>query len=94
MTHDTNSDGQDGTRSPAVDGHRARVIGAETRRLERRLREYGPMPRERLAQACGAERWREGTFEEAVIEGLRTGRLRELPLGWIEAPLSGDAPAA
>lgn len=74
-----------------VDPHRERVVAAEVRRLERHLRTVGPMPRHRLAEDCGAERWREGTFEEALNHGLRQGILRELPLGWIEAapgPLS------
>lgn len=72
-----------------TDDHRNRVICAEMRKLQRRLLEYGPMPRERLAATCGADRWREGTFEEAVREGVREGKLRELPLGWIEARLNG-----
>lgn len=67
------------------ENHRSRVIHAEMRRLQRRLLEYGPMPRERLAECCGAEHWREGTFEEAIREGVRTGKLKQLPLGWIEA---------
>ncbi len=67
------------------DTHRATVIAAEVRRLERRLLAIGPMPREKLAESCGAERWREGTFEEAIREGVRLGTLRQLPLGWIEA---------
>jgi hypothetical protein len=61
------------------------VIAAEVRRLERRLLAIGPMPREKLAESCGAGRWREGTFEEAIREGVRVGTLRQLPLGWIEA---------
>lgn len=65
--------------------HRASVVAAEVTRLERRLRAIGPMHRQRLAEACGADRWREGTFEEAIREGVRLGRLRQLPLGWIEA---------
>jgi hypothetical protein len=67
------------------DPHRATVIAAEVRRLERRLLAIGPMPRAKLAESCGAERWREGTFEEAIREGVRLGTLRQLPLGWIEA---------
>ncbi len=67
------------------DTHRATVIAAEVRRLERRLLAIGPMPRDRLAESCGANRWREGTFEEAIREGVRLGTLRQLPLGWVEA---------
>lgn len=67
------------------DRHRATVITAEMRRLERRLLAVGPMSQVKLAESCGSGRWREGTFEEAVQEGLRAGRLKQLPLGWIEA---------
>lgn len=89
MSTQSNPDGGEARHAAVVDGHRARVISAETRRLQRRLLELGPMPRERLARTCGADRWREGTFEEALVEGLRTGQLRQLPLDWIEAPLDG-----
>jgi hypothetical protein len=61
------------------------MVAAEARRLERNLRAIGPMPRDMLAHVSGAENWREGTFEEAVREGLREGRLRTLPLQWLEA---------
>ena len=66
------------------DHHRA-TVAAEAARLERVLRGIGPMPKARLARTCGADRWREGTFQEAVRAGLRAGRLRQLPLGWLEA---------
>ena len=65
--------------------HRALVVSAEVGRLERRLRAIGPMPRDTLAKTCGADAWHEGSFEEAIREGVRSGRLRELPLGWVEA---------
>jgi hypothetical protein len=67
------------------DTHRATVIAAEVRRLERHLLAIGPMPREKLAESCNSGRWREGTFEEAIQEGVRRGTLRQLPLGWVEA---------
>jgi hypothetical protein len=91
MTMERQPAGEDTHEARGAERHRARVISVETRRLERRLLELGPMPRERLARCCGAERWREGTFQEAVVEGVRTGRLRELPLGWIEASLDTAA---
>lgn len=69
----------------SMEAHRQRVVAAEIRRLERHLMTIGPMPRQRLAEACGSDRWREGTFEEALREGIRQGVLRPLPLGWIEA---------
>lgn len=68
-----------------LDTHRARVIAAEVRRLQLRLLAIGPMPRDKLAKSCGADHWREGTFEEAIREGVRLGALRQLPLGWVEA---------
>jgi len=69
----------------APDEHRALVLAAEVRRLQRWLLAIGPMPRHKLAEACAADRWREGTVEEAIRAGVRSGRLRELPLGWVEA---------
>lgn len=71
-----------------TDPHHATVVRAEVRRLERRLLAIGPMPRAKLAESARAERWHEGSFEEAVSEGIRQGKLRELPLGWLEAPRS------
>lgn len=64
--------------------HRA-CVAAAARRLERQLRTIGPMPRAMLARRADAQHWREGSFEEAVDEGLRAGRLRKLPLQWLEA---------
>lgn len=92
--HATEQPDGDGQRpaSRAPDPHRTTVVVAEVRRLQRRLQSIGPMHRDRLAQDCGADRWREGTFEEAIREGVRLGMLRQLPLGWVEAA-SGDAPS-
>lgn len=76
------------------DPHRATVIAAEVRRLERRLRAIGPMHQDTLAESCGSQRWREGTLEEAIQEGVRLGALRRLPLGWVEAnPSAGPPPS-
>lgn len=67
------------------DGERHHAcVTAETRKLERSLRAIGPMPRSMLARVTHADTWREGSFEEAVREGLRDGRLTELPLGWLK----------
>jgi hypothetical protein len=60
-------------------------VAAEIRKLERNLRELGPMPSERLATLTHADRWREGTFEEAVAVGVREGRLAWMPFGWLKA---------
>ena len=67
------------------DRRRAAVIAAEMRRLERCLRTIGPMPRTRLAETTDAQRWCEGTFEEAVRLGIREGKLRALPFDWLES---------
>ncbi len=69
--------------------HEERVVAAETRRLQRELRAIGPMPREKLAEICHADHWREGSLDQAVRAGVKTGALRELPLGWVA---SADTP--
>jgi hypothetical protein len=61
------------------------AVAAEIRKLERGLRELGPMPAERLATLAHADQWREGTFEEAVSVGVREGRLARLPFQWLKA---------
>jgi hypothetical protein len=61
------------------------AVAAEIRKLERSLRALGPMPSERLANLAHADRWREGTFEEAVAVGVREGRLAWLPFHWLKA---------
>lgn len=68
-----------------VGGHHQASVTAEVRKLERSLRAIGPMPRSMLARVARAGSWREGSFEEAVQAGLREGRLKELPLGWLKA---------
>jgi hypothetical protein len=75
----------DGRRRSVAARHHAAVVAAEVRRLQRELRAIGPMPRRSLAKASKVDRWREGAFEEAVRVGIRQGKLRELPLGWIES---------
>jgi hypothetical protein len=61
------------------------AVAAEISKLERSLRELGPMPCDRLANVTHADRWREGTFEEAVAVGVREGRLARLPFHWLKA---------
>lgn len=61
------------------------AVAAEISKLERSLRQLGPMPRERLADLARADRWREGTFEEAVAAGVRQGRLAWMPFHWLKA---------
>ena len=66
-----------------ADSRHAAVVEAEMRRVERQLRAYGPMPRAALARRCGETEWRDGTLQEAVREGIRQRRLKQLPLGWV-----------
>jgi hypothetical protein len=61
------------------------AVAAEVDKLERSLRELGPMPCDRLAMVTQADRWREGTFEEAVAVGVQTGRLARLPFDWLKS---------
>jgi hypothetical protein len=61
------------------------IVAAELRRIERCLREVGPLPRRALAAHAGESSWRDGNVTEAVREGIRQHRLKELPLGWIAA---------
>jgi hypothetical protein len=77
-THHTTQTARDRRRHDAT-------VAAEIRRLERSLRQFGPMPRERLALLAHADRWREGTFEEAVAAGVRQGRLAWMPFRWLKA---------
>jgi hypothetical protein len=58
-------------------------VAAELRRIERTLRTVGPMSRQALAKSCGETSWRDGNVTEAVREGIRQHRLKQLPLGWI-----------
>ena len=73
------------TEHPRDRRRHAAAVAAETRKLERNLREFGPMPKDRLADMAHADQWREGTFEEAVSEGVRQGRLEWMPFHWLKA---------
>jgi hypothetical protein len=47
--------------------------------LERALRSYGPLTRERLYELAGAGHWATGASFDAVLAGaLRAGRVRSL----------------
>ena len=61
------------------------AVAAEINKLERSLRQLGSMPNERLASLAQDDRWREGSFEEAVSVGVRQGRLAWLPFHWLKA---------
>jgi hypothetical protein len=70
------------TRDAGTDRHAA-IVAAELRRIERQLRAFGPMPRRALSRSCGERSWRDGSVTEAVREGIRQHRLKQLPLDWI-----------
>jgi hypothetical protein len=74
-----------GTQTPRDRRRHEAAVAAEINKLERSLRELGPMPSDRLATLAHADRWREGTFEEAVAVGVREGRLARLPFHWLKA---------
>jgi hypothetical protein len=74
-----------GIHHPRDERRHAAAVAAEIDKLERSLREFGPMPSERLADLAQADRWREGTFEEAVAVGVREGRLAWMPFNWLKA---------
>lgn len=73
------------TENPRDRSRRNATVAAEVDKLERNLRELGPMPKARLAEVSHADRWREGTFEEAVSAGVREGRLTWLAFSWLKA---------
>ena len=83
--HQSQSYTSHGTDSPRDRRRHTACVEAEVNKLERNLREFGPMPKERLADLSGADRWREGTFEEAVSAGVREGRLEQLAFSWLKA---------
>jgi hypothetical protein len=83
--HHSQSYTSPGTENPRDRRRHDATVAAEVDKLERNLRELGPMPKERLADLTGADRWREGTFEEAVAAGVRQGRLKWLAFSWLKA---------
>jgi hypothetical protein len=54
-------------------------------RLVRTLAVTGPLTMEALARWSGAHSWRRGELSAAVHRGVREGRLRELPFGFVAA---------
>jgi hypothetical protein len=83
--HQSQSYTSHGTENPRDRRRHDAAVAVEIRKLERSLRDLGPMPRERLADLSRADQWREGTFEEAVSEGVRQGRLEWMPFQWLKA---------
>jgi hypothetical protein len=74
-----------GTEDPRDRERHNAAVAAEISKLERNLRHLGPVSRGRLADVAHADQWREGTFEEAVSEGVRQGRLEWMPFHWLKA---------
>jgi len=74
-----------------LDRHDQALLAAEVRRLVHELRTSGPLSKRRLGQRCHAGDWRDGTLDAAIREGIRQGRLRQLPFGWVDVPR--DRPA-
>jgi hypothetical protein len=65
--------------------HQEAIRSAEVARLVHALNSFGPLPRASLPRMSHAERWRAGSFEAAVGEAIRQGKLRELPSDFLAA---------
>lgn len=52
---------------------------AEIAELTRALRNYGVLTRDYLEELSGARRWSGATFDAALYDGIRAGRIK--PLG-------------
>ena len=83
--HQSQSYTSHGTENPRDRRRHAAAVDAEIRKLEQNLRDFGPMPKDRLSTLAGADRWREGTFEEAVAAGIRQGRLEAMAFDCLKA---------
>jgi hypothetical protein len=73
------------------DRHHRLVLSAEIRRIASELYSAGPMPRALLSRKCQPGRWSEGSFEAAVQEGVRQGKLRRLPFDFIDVERSATS---
>jgi hypothetical protein len=62
---------------------RATVGATEIRALEASLLLIGPMKRAKLSEAVHADTWPDGTFDEAVRQAVKQGRISELLLDWL-----------
>jgi hypothetical protein len=65
--------------------HRVTVGAAVIRVLEANLLFTGPMKRTKLARAVRADSRPHGTFDEAVRQAVRQGKIHELPRDWLTA---------
>lgn len=65
--------------------HHEAVRSAQIRQLVRILSAFGPLPRYSLARICHADHWRDGCLDVAVSEGIRQGKLRQLPFDFLAA---------
>jgi hypothetical protein len=54
------------------------VHEVEVHRLEQVLARYGTLTRRTLQELCGAEAWREDSFDVVLRDALAEGRIRQL----------------
>jgi hypothetical protein len=66
--------------------HDAAVTQAEIRRLALALAPYRVLSRDALEDHAGVQRWREGSFEQAVRAAVKSGALEKLPGGFYREP--------
>jgi hypothetical protein len=59
------------------------VVRAELNRIVRTLEMTGPLRRDVLSRACGARHWHTGGLSAALRAGIREGRVKELPFGFV-----------
>jgi hypothetical protein len=69
------------------------VLDAELRRIVRELRFGGPLRRDALAHRCHADAWHRGSFDGALLAGVRRGVLRSLPFDFVDVALPPARPA-
>lgn len=69
----------------APDRLRPTTVATEIRALEAQLLLVEPMKRPMLAQAVRADSWSVGTFDEAVAQAVRQGKILGLPLNRFRA---------
>jgi len=69
---------------PSRRDHGAAVMDAEVRLLADELAKFGTLTRDDLARRVDAHLWREGTFDGALRQGVKTGRLVLLPGDLVE----------
>lgn len=66
--------------------HDEAVVQAEARRLAQALRPYGVLHRDALERVAGAMRWRDGWFDTALAAAVKSGKIEEMPSGFLRDP--------